>query len=90
MNVQDIVQLVVFPILGLALLIAFVRLVRGPGLPDRVVAMELIATIGIAMIAVYAIVSESRAYFDVMLLVALITFLGTVAIAIAIERRVRR
>ena len=90
MNVQDVAQLIVFPLLGLSLLMAFVRLIRGPGLSDRVVAMELIATIGIAMMAVYAIVSGNPAYFDVILLVALITFLGTVAIAIAIEGRVRR
>ena len=90
MSIQDVVHFVVFPLLGLALLMAFVRLVRGPGLPDRVVAMELIATVGIAMLAGYAVVTESRVYFDVMLLGALISFLGTVAIAYSIERRVRR
>jgi len=90
MSVEDVVYLVVFPLLGLGVLMAVVRLIRGPGLPDRVVAMELIATIGIAMLAAYAVVSGSRAYFDVILLVSLISFLGTVAIAVSIERRVRR
>ena len=90
MSTQEVIQFVVFPLLGLALLMALIRLIRGPGLPDRVVAMELIATVGIAMLAAYAVVSGSSEYYDVMLLVALISFLGTVAIAISIERRVRR
>jgi multisubunit Na+/H+ antiporter MnhF subunit len=52
--------------------------------------MEFVATVGTAMLAVLAITSENQAYIDVMLLVALVSFLGTVAIAASIERRIHR
>jgi len=90
MSVDGTVLMVVLVLLGFALVMAVVRLIRGPGLPDRVVAMEFVATVGTAMLAVLAITSENRAYIDVMLLVALVSFLGTVAIAASIERRIHR
>jgi multicomponent Na+:H+ antiporter subunit F len=70
------------------LLLAFYRLVRGPSLPDRVVALDLIATISVAMIAVYAVITEKPILLDVAIVVALIAFLGTVAFARYVEKGV--
>ena len=80
---------IVYAMLGAALLFTFVRLARGPSLPDRVVALDLTAVIAVGIIAAYAIDVEQRVFLDVALVVALIGFLGTVAFARYVERRAR-
>jgi multicomponent Na+:H+ antiporter subunit F len=74
---------------GLALFLAFVRLVRGPSLPDRVVALDLIGTLAVGVIAAYDIATEQPVLLDAATVVALIAFLGTVAFARYVERRGR-
>ncbi|MBM4460868.1 MAG: cation:proton antiporter [Chloroflexi bacterium] len=86
--VQGLVVFVAFPLLTIAVILAFVRLVRGPSLPDRVVALDLIATLMIGIIAVYAIATDEPVLLDLAIVLALISFLGTVAFAYYIERRV--
>ena len=77
----DAVTYVCLAVLSVALFITFVRLVRGPTLPDRVVALELIATIFVGVVAVYAIASRQTVYLDVGIVLALVGFLGAVAFA---------
>jgi multicomponent Na+:H+ antiporter subunit F len=73
-------------VLHLALLLAFVRIVRGPSLPDRVVALDLSGSLVVGIIAVYAIRSGQPVFLDVAITLALISFLGTVAFARYLER----
>jgi multicomponent Na+:H+ antiporter subunit F len=63
------------------------RLLRGPSLTDRVVALDLITTIGVAMSALYATIHDAPVFLDVAILVALISFVGTIAFARYVERR---
>jgi multicomponent Na+:H+ antiporter subunit F len=77
---------VVLPLMSLAMLCAFVRLVRGPGLPDRVVALDLMATQIIGIVAAYSVATGVSAYLDVAVILALIAFLGTVAFSYFIQR----
>lgn len=72
---------------GLALFLAFFRLVRGPSLPDRVVALDLIGVIAVGVIAAYDILTEQPVLLDAATVVALVAFLGTVAFAHYVERR---
>lgn len=88
MALDDFVLYVVLPILTLAVFAVFMRLVRGPSLPDRVVAIDLMNTLGIGIVASYAIATGQVAFLDVAIAMALISFLGTVAFAYYIERRV--
>lgn len=88
MNVQGLVTFVALPLLTIAVILAFVRLVRGPSLADRVVALDLITTLMIGIIAVYAIGTDEPVLLDLAIVLALISFLGTVAFAHYIERRV--
>ncbi len=76
-------------VLMASLLLAFVRLAVGPSMPDRVVALDLIANLIVAMTALYAITTNQQVLLDVAIGIALITFLGTVAFAQYIERRAR-
>lgn len=77
---------VVLVVLAFSLLLALARLVRGPSLPDRVVALDLMVTISVGMMAVYALMMGEMAILDAGLVAALIAFLGTVAFANYLER----
>ena len=76
--------------LAVAALLAFVRLVRGPTLPDRVVAIDLLGVLVVGLIVVYTAVSGVKAFLDVAMVIALVSFLGTVAYARYIERDEQR
>jgi len=80
------VSYVVLPLLGGGIVLAFVRLVRGPSLPDRVVALDLMATLIIALSAAYAVATGQHAYLDAAIVLALVIFLGTVAFAYYLHR----
>lgn len=90
MTVQFLAQWIILPLLSIALILSFVRMLLGPTLPDRVVALDLISTLGIGVIAVYAIVVDHARLLDVALIVALISFLGTIAFAYYVEQREKR
>lgn len=77
----------VYAMLGLAWFLALARLVRGPSLPDRVVALDLIAFLTVGIVSAYAIGTNQRVFLDVAIVLALITFLGTIAFAQYVERR---
>lgn len=79
----------VIPLLVVAGGLATVRLLRGPTLPDRVVALDLLGAVCIGIIAAYAEAYHQPAFLDVAIAVGLITFLGTVAVARYIERSAR-
>lgn len=73
-------------LLGVAMVLTTIRLLRGPSVPDRVVALDLLATIGVAICGVYAVMHDQPVFLDVAIVMALITFVGTVAFARTIER----
>lgn len=77
---------VALPVLGLALLLTVVRIGLGPNLPDRVVGLDLLGTLGISVVAVVALASGNAVYIDVAIVLALLSFLGTVAFAAYLER----
>jgi multicomponent Na+:H+ antiporter subunit F len=72
--------------LGVALLLAVVRLVKGPTLPDRIVAMDLIGVLVVGLIVVLAASTDVRATLDAAVVIALIGFVGTVAYANYVQR----
>jgi multicomponent Na+:H+ antiporter subunit F len=73
-------------ILATALLLALVRLARGPATADRVVALDLMATIAVGFAAVYAIAWDAAYLLDIGVVVAIIAFVGTVAFARIVAR----
>jgi multicomponent Na+:H+ antiporter subunit F len=90
MSISDIASAasaIALAMLSVALLLAFARLARGPTLPDRVVALDLISILTAGSAAVYAIAAEQAVFLDVALILALISFLGTVAFARYLERQ---
>lgn len=87
MNPAALVTYWVLPGLAVAALLVLVRLIRGPSVPDRVVALDLLATITIGFTAAHSIATGEPAYLDVAVILALIAFLGTVAFAYYLQRR---
>lgn len=82
----DVLTRIALVMLGAALLLAVVRLVNGPTLPDRVVAMDLIGVLVVGLIVVLAAWTGVPATLDAAIVIALIGFLGTVAYATYVER----
>lgn len=88
MSVSELALYGIMPALALAIVLTVIRLLRGPSLPDRVLALDLLTTLGIGVIATYAIATDQPAFLDVAIASALVSFLGTVAFAYYIERTV--
>ena len=73
-------------ILIMAMFLAFLRLVRGPSLPARVVALDMMGSLAVGVIAVYSVATRQPIFLDVAIALALIGFLGTVAFGYYIEK----
>lgn len=73
---------------ALAALIGFYRLLAGPALADRVIALDLLFAIAVVLCICAALVSGSPAFLDIAIGLSLVGFVGTIAWARLIERRV--
>ncbi len=71
----------------LGLVFSFVRLIRGPSLPDRVVSVDLITVLAVAIAGLLAITHTEPDFLDIAVALALVAFLATVAFAWYAERR---
>ncbi len=71
----------------LSIALASLRLIRGPGLADRVVALDVIAILSTALMALYTVQFRKPVFLDVAVILALVSFVGTVAFAHFIERK---
>lgn len=89
MTVLDGAVLIASVMLAVAVVLAFIRVLRGPSLPDRVVAFDLMTTLAVGIMALYSIATEETVFLDVAIVLALISFLGTVAFARYLEQRGR-
>jgi multicomponent Na+:H+ antiporter subunit F len=90
LSLLQVAAYVAFAATTLAFIASFVRVVKGPSLADRVLALDMIGLVSVSLIATYAIASQQALFLDAALALALIAFLGTVAFARFIEWRSRR
>ncbi|WP_082074814.1 cation:proton antiporter [Martelella endophytica] len=67
--------------LSIALLLTAFRAVKGPTLPDRALALDMIVAVGMGFIVVIAIRSGFTLYIDIAIALGLVGFLATVAFA---------
>ena len=77
--------LVVFALLMISILIAVVRIIRGPTAPDRVVGLDTINTIVIVSMIIFGIAVGSVIYIDVAIVYAFLSFISTLFIAKYLE-----
>ncbi|MEM1158225.1 MAG: cation:proton antiporter [Verrucomicrobiota bacterium] len=85
--IPDWVFQAAYAVLALGVFCAFVRMVRGPSLPDRIVALDLISAIVMCFAAVHAVDTGQTHYLDAALAIAVIAFIGTIAFARFMEKR---
>jgi multicomponent Na+:H+ antiporter subunit F len=86
MNLSTIILLICLPLLAVTLLLVFVRLARGPHLLDRILALDFMAVVVVGILGAYAIATAQQSYLDVAMVVALLSFLGTIGFTYYVER----
>lgn len=77
----------ILPVLSLSVVLVFIRFIKGPGIVDRVIALDLLITIGIATIGVYSVINDHSTFLDIAMILALIAFLGTIAFAYYLQKQ---
>ncbi len=82
----DVVMNIVLAMLLVAMLLALARMVRGPALPDRVVALDFLAASTVGVIVAATAGTGQRPLLDGAILIALVGFLGTVAYSWFVEK----
>jgi multicomponent Na+:H+ antiporter subunit F len=70
-----------------ALVLAFARLLKGPSINDRIAAMDLIASVVMGFVLVYSVMINKSIYFDIPVIISLISFIGTVAVSTYLKHR---
>ena len=93
MSTIDVIEIAVATALALTTIggiAGCIRLVLGPSLADRVVSLDLVTVLLIAIAALLALTTGEAVYLDLGLAIALVGFLATVAFARYAERRPER
>lgn len=88
--VDGTVEVIAMIFLCAAALLAVVRIAKGPSLPDRVIALDLLTFVGLGILAVYAMATGETVYLDIGIVLALVTFLATISFAYYIEKGMGR
>jgi len=79
-------EIIFLAIIGLAISLCLLRMLKGPTAPDRAVAVDTMATITTALLVLLAFTFERYVYLDVALVYAVLTFIGSVTIARFLEK----
>ena len=85
--ISDNVLLIAFSLLLISMMFAFIRLIKGPSVNDRIAAMELISIIIMGFILVYSVLINKSIYLDFPVIISLISFIGTIAISTYLKHK---
>ncbi len=77
----ELATTICFVLLGLGMLLALVRIIAGPTLADRILGLDTLTLLGLAIIAVFAVRTGLYLYIDIAIALALVGFLSTAAFA---------
>lgn len=77
--VLDAVSRIALAALAFAMFLTLYRVVKGPTLADRVLALDMLTSIAIGFMAVFAILSGHSLYIDIAIALGLVGFLATIA-----------
>ena len=72
--------------ISVAIALCLFRVVKGPTMPDRVVALDTITYYLIAAIAIVSVLLKTYAFLGAILLLGILSFIGTIALSKFIER----
>lgn len=79
------IDVIVFSLIGLGILFAVIRLIKGPSNADRVVSLDTFNIIVIGVIALLANQFENSLYLDIAIVYAILAFLETIVFARFLE-----
>ncbi|NOX71444.1 MAG: cation:proton antiporter [Candidatus Micrarchaeota archaeon] len=65
----------------IAIVIALIRVVRGPTAPDRMIALDAASSLVIAIIVLLSFIYDNRMLLDIAILYAILNFIGTLAVS---------
>ncbi|MFJ7972194.1 Na(+)/H(+) antiporter subunit F1 [Psychrobacillus sp. NPDC096389] len=82
------ILLVALTLFAISIAIALIRIFKGPSMPDRAVALDMIGVNLISMIAVISIVLKTKAFLEAILILGILAFISTIAISKYVERGV--
>lgn len=77
----EFASIIALGLLSISLVLAVVRVVLGPSLPDRVVGLDMLVVVAIGLMAVIGIRTGYTLYLDIAIALGLVSFLATVAFA---------
>lgn len=84
----DLLLLIAMGLLSLSIVIALFRIIKGPTLPDRILALDSISYSIIGIVAILSMRMDTRAYLETILLIGILAFLSTIALCKFLERGV--
>lgn len=84
----DVVLNISLIALSISMAACLYRALRGPSLPDRVVALDTMGIISIGIASLLSIKLDTYAFVDIILLIGILAFIGTVAISKFLEKGV--
>ncbi len=74
-------MVVVLILIGIGLMLSFIRLVKGPSVVDRVVSLDTMNIMVVGSIAVLAVIFENGLYLDIAIVYGILAFLETIILA---------
>ncbi|MDN7242080.1 Na(+)/H(+) antiporter subunit F1 [Planococcus sp. N028] len=83
----NIILTIALSLFLLAIILALYRIIRGPSMPDRVVALDMIGVNLISGVAVFSVVLSTHAFLEVILIVGILAFISTIALSRFVERK---
>jgi len=81
-----VILIIFFAVITVAVILALIRAVKGPTAPDRVVGVDIMVTITIALMVLLGLFFKRRIYLDVSLIYAVLSFVGVIAVARYLDR----
>jgi len=73
--------LIAFSLVSIALLLSFLRLIKGPDVPDRILALDTLYINAIALLVISGLYFSSTLYFEAALLISVMGFVGTIGLS---------
>ncbi len=75
-------------LISISILSCLYRVLKGPSMADRIIALDIVGIHLLSMVAVISILMRTQAYLEIILLIGILAFLGTVAFSKYIEKGV--
>ncbi len=73
---------------SISIALSLYRVIRGPSMPDRAIALDTIGVNLLSAIAIVTIILKTKAYLEAILILGILAFIGTIAFTKYIERGV--